>query len=471
MVTFRRFLQRKFVRDTLALQVSKLISVGISFVSSVLIARLMGPGAYGEWALVASFVAIWQSFNLTGIGPSTVTRLSAAVGANNADEALNLMAFYIKIAAMWAAICFALLLLLGTPLASWLYSHEVTLLSTPRLPVMFKIPEPRIGTLAAIYTLVLLPDAIYNLVVIALQSRRSMRIAAVLENINLVLLAGCVVAALIASPTAPGMLAGRLIYSYTTMFLSLWLYRRERTKGILPYPAFTTILARARTIALRPYWRFGFAIALDRNIANFFMQIPMQIVGIFAGKEAAGYLQLALKAMQLPNTLTSAIFDNMQTVVPQAIGRRDYANLWRNFNRVIGALTIGAIGFYGLLVILVMAIGEPIAAFIYGNSWLPAVPLLPVIAVYGAVTTVGGVFGPLYRALGLMRSAIIVKIAALIWGTAAGVILVQQMGALGGAWMVSITFAISIVFTAIVTLPVLRQHAVEHILVSRSEIV
>ena len=471
MVAFRRFLQRKFVRDTLALQVSKLVSVGISFVSSVLIARLMGPSEYGEWALVASFVAIWQSFNLTGIGPSTVTRLSAAVGAQNADEALNLMAFYVKIALLWAVTCFTFLLLLGTPIASWLYSYDVTLLSSPLLPIVFKVPEPRIGTLAAIYTLVLVPDAIYNLVVIALQSRRSMRIAAVLENVNLVMLAGCVVAALIVSPTAPGMLVGRLIYSYTTMLLSLWLYRRERTKAVLQYPTFGAIVSRARSVPIRPYWRFGFAIALDRNIANFFVQIPMQIVGIFAGKEAAGYLQLALKAMQLPNTLTSAIFDNMQTVVPQAIGRRDYANLWRNFNRVIGALTIGAIAFYGLLVLSVMAFGEPIAAFLYGDAWLPAVPLLPAIAVYGAVTTVGGVFGPLYRALGLMRSAIMVKIAALILGTGIGILLVQQMGALGGAWMVSITFALSIAFTAFVTLPVLHQHAVEHILVSRSEIV
>lgn len=471
MVAFRRFLQRKFVRDTLALQVSKLVSVGISFVSSVLIARLMGPSAYGEWALVASFVAIWQSFNLTGIGPSTVTRLSAAVGAKNADEVLNLMGFYVKIAFIWAALCFAFLLLFGAPLASWLYSYDVTLLSTPLLPVTYKIPEPRIGTLAAIYTLVLLPDSLYNLVVIALQSRRSMQIAAVLENVNLMLLAACVVAALVVSPTAPGMLAGRLMYSYSTMFLALWLYRRERTVGELHYPILSAIINRGRTVPIRPYWRFGFAIALDRNIAAFFVQIPMQIVGIFAGKEAAGYLQLALKAMQLPNTLTSAVFDNMQTVVPQAIGRRDYANLWRNFNRVIGVLAIGAVGFYSLLVLLVLLVGEPIAAFLYGNAWIPAVPLLPAIAVYGAVTTVGGVFGPLYRALGLMRSAIIVKIAALIVGSAVGIVLVQQMGALGGAWMVSITFTLSITFTAIITLPVLRQHAVEHIFVRGSEIV
>jgi O-antigen/teichoic acid export membrane protein len=470
-VAFRRFLQRKFVRDALALQVSKLFSVGISFVSSVVIARLMGPSAYGEWALVASFVAIWQSFNLTGIGPSTVTRLSAAVGAQDADESLNLMAFYIKIAALWGITCFTFLALFGTPLASRLYSHEVTLLSLPLLPVTFTIPEPLIGTLAAIYTLVLIPDAIYNLVVIALQSRRSMRIAAVLENVNLIMLAVCVVAALIINPTAIGMLAGRLIYSYTTAFLSLWLYRRERTTGILPYPAFNAIIARARTVPIRPYWRFGFAIALDKNISNFFVQMPLQLVGILAGKEAAGYLQLAFRAMQLPNTLTSAIFDNMQTVVPQAIGRRDYANLWGNFNRVIGVLAVGAVGFYGLLVILILMIGAPVAAFLYGNDWLPAVPLLPVLAVYGAVTMVGGVFGPLYRALRLMRAAILVKIVALIIGIVVAIVLIQQMNALGGAWTVSITFTLSILLTALVTLPVLRQRAAEQLLVSESEIV
>lgn len=455
----RRLLRRKFVRDTLALQVSKIVSTGVSFISSVLVVRLMAPSAFGEWALAASFMAMWNSLNLTGIGPSTATRLAAAVGAQQPEQVLNLMAFYVRVALMWAAFSIAALALIGPPLASRLYSVEISLLSASFFRVTLHQPEPGVGVIAALFAWVLIPDAFYNLALIALQSRRSMQIAAVLENINGLMLAGCVVAALLVSPTAPGMLAGRLIYSYSTMLLAFAFYRRERTRGSILYPPLLAILKRARSVPLGPYWRFGFAIALDRSIANFFVQIPLQLVGIFAGKEAAGYLGLAMRAINLPNTLASAVFDNMQTVVPQAIGRRDYANLYRNFNRVILVLTVGAAGFYGVMVILVHAIGPAVAGFLYGDSWLPAVPLLAIIALYGAATTVGGVFGPLYRSLELVWQAVAVKIVALAVGAPAGWWLVQQWGAAGGAWTIGLIFSVSSALTAFISLPMLRRRA------------
>lgn len=455
----RRLLRRKFVRDTLALQISKIVSAGVSFAASVVVVRLMQPSAFGEWALAASFMAMWQSFNLTGIGPSTVTRLAAAVGAQQPEQVLNLMAFYVRVALMWAAFSIAALALIGPPLASRLYTVETALLSASFFPMTLHQPEPAVGVIAALFAWALIPDAFYNLALIALQSRRSMQIAAVLENINGFMLAGCVVAALLVSPTAQGMLVGRLIYSYTTMLLALALYYRERTQGSILYPPLMTILKRARSVPLGPYWRFGFAIALDRSIANFFVQIPLQLVGIFAGREAAGYLGLAMRAINLPNTLASAIFDNMQTVVPQAIGRRDYANLYRNFNRVIFVLAVGAVGFYGAMVILVHAIGPAVARLLYGDSWLPAVPLLAIIALYGAVTTVGGVLGPLYRALELVWQAAAVKAVALAIGLPLGWWLVQRWGAAGGAWTIGLIFSVSIALTAFIALPVLRRRA------------
>ncbi len=47
----------------------------------------------------------------------------------------------------------------------------------------------------------------------------------------------------------------------------------------------------------RPYWRFGVANAIDKNIAQLFTQIPLQLVGIFAGARAVGYLSLAMSGI------------------------------------------------------------------------------------------------------------------------------------------------------------------------------
>lgn len=454
-------LRRKFVRDTLVLQAGKILNVAISFAASVIVARLMQPTAYGEWALTASFFGIWQSLNVTGVSISTVTRLSAAVGSRDSSEILNLLAFYVRVSLIWAVVCFALIAVLGAPLAGRMYTREVTLLSPEWFPVVLTAPEPTIGVMAAVFSLSLFPDALYALVIITLQSRRLMRASAVIENINQVMLTACIIGALLISPTLPGMIVGRLVYSVSTMIVGLWVYRRQRNAGTVSFPFMRQIFAQARTIAVRPYFRFGFVISLDRSAASLFVQIAMQFVGVFAGKDAAGYLQLAMKAMQLPNTLTSAIFDNMQTVVPQAVGRRDFRRLWLNFNRVLLTLTFGSIAFYGAVIVFALTLGMVVVPLLYGNEWIPAVPLLAVLAVYGAVTTVGGVFGPLYRALDLVGRAAAVKVIALILSVLPGLWLVRELGAGGGAWMISLIYTISVALTAAITLPELRRRAQE----------
>ena len=279
---------------------------------------------------------------------------------------------------------------MGVPLASRLYTQEFALPGG----VTMTQPDSRIGVMAALYAWVLIPDGFYNMIVIALQSRREMRLVALLMDVNALILAVCVVGALVISPTLGGMVAGRLAYSFASMLLALWLYARAREGGSFPFPPMGAILAHARRVALRPYWRFGVVIALDRSVSNLFIQVPVQLVGIFTGTEAAGYLQLALRAAQLTNHLTSALFDNLQAVVPQAVGRGDYARLWRSFNRVLLILIAGAAVFYAVTALAVLAFGDVIVPLLYGADWLPALPLLAVIMVFGAVAIALGLIKP-----------------------------------------------------------------------------
>ncbi len=455
----RQLLRRKFVQDTLALQIGSVVKVAVNFVSSVLIARLMGPTAYGEWALTASYFAIWQSFNLTGIGPSTMTRLSAAVGANDSDEALNLLAFYVRVVLMWAIPCILLMTFIGIPLASRLYTESISPFALGTFPETFNQPHSIIGIMAAVYAWVLIPDGLYNLVITALQSRREMRTIAILQDINAVILALSVIIALIISPTLPSMVFGRLAYSIISMVIALYVYARERKSHKFVYPPIKRVITHVRHVPVRPYWRFGFAIALDRNVANLFFQMPMQLMGIFVGTEAAGYLQLALRAIQLPNNLTSAIFDNMQAVIPEYVGRGNYRALLRNFNRALLVLVAGSVAFYSLTALFVVSIGPWIVPLLYGSEWLPALPYIGALCLFGAVTTVGGIFGPLYRALNLVTPAMFAKLLVLIVGIVPGIWLVEQASGLGGAWLISLLFTASVLLTALITLPVLRQRA------------
>jgi O-antigen/teichoic acid export membrane protein len=212
-------------------------------------------------------------------------------------------------------------------------------------------------------------------------------------------------------------------------------------------------------VSVRPYWRFGVANALDKNVGGLFMEIPTQLVGILSGNAQAGFLEAGFKGIMLVYQLTSAVFDNMQAVVPQAVGRGDYAGLWRNFRRVLAVLIVGAVGFYGVFAVAAYFYAPLVVTAIYGEEYSQVAPLIPVVAIYGAVVTIGGIFGPLYRALRLMRRAIVVKIITLLLVFLPGMWLVQQTGALGGAWMINILYIVSVALTALVCLPELRQRA------------
>jgi hypothetical protein len=103
-----------------------------------------------------------------------------------------------------------------------------------------------------------------------------------------------------------------------------------------------------------------------------------------------------------------------------------------------------------------------------GDSWERAVPALMALAVYGVVTTAGGIFGPLYRALNRVGWAVAAKGIALVLvlppsyellRMIGGIAQINQgeVGALGGAWMINGLYLISIGLTALFTLPALYR--------------
>ncbi len=322
----RQFLSSKFIQDTLTLQVGKVSMIVLSLISSLLVWRLMGPQRYGVFALAQSFLVIWQSLDLTGVGTSTSVRLAIAIGARDESAILDLMAFYVKVVVLFNAGLALLIALLGTPVAALLYNGDTSIVG---LAVWLAI-----GAVA---------DSLYGLVTISLQSRRSMRSLALMQNANQFILTACMIAAVLISPTPESLVAGRVVYSYSTLLLAFVVYLRLRTHGAVAYPPLGAIFRRARTVSPRPYWRFGVANAIDKNLGQLFTQIPIQLVGIFAGARAVGYLNLALSGIMQASVFTSAVLDNMQAVVPQAVGRGDYAGLWRNFRRVVIVLALGGI--------------------------------------------------------------------------------------------------------------------------------
>lgn len=458
----RGLIERKFIQDTLALQAGKIGALFFSLISSLLVFRIMGAAAFGVFGWAQTFLGLWLALDLTGIGPSTTTRLAMAIGARDESEILNLMAFYVQVTLTFTVGLTALIIVVSPALTGALYGDR------------------HIGELAALLAVTLIADDFYLLVTNALQARRSMKTLAVLQNVNQIVLTGCNIAAVLISPTPEALVIARIVYSYTTLGMALVVYYRARTRGEVVYPSLSAVFARARVLSPRPYWRFGVANALDKNITGLFAQVPTQIVGVVGGSAAVGYLSLALSGVAQASILAGAVFDNMQAVVPQMVGRGDYAGLRRNFLRVLLALIAGSVILYGGVALIAPLLIPPIL----GSEWVPAIPALTVLCLFGVITGFGGVFGGLYRSLGLVTKIVAAKIFTLAVMLPLGTLLLvantqtalhtvgtlatrvipadyftRQPAAVGGAITIVGIFALSVGLTALITLPVLEKKA------------
>ncbi|MGQ9907797.1 MAG: oligosaccharide flippase family protein [Candidatus Flexifilum sp.] len=440
----RAALGRKFVRDTLALQIAKILVAGIGALSALVVFRLLGPTALGIFGLAQSLLSLIGSLDLTGLGPSTLTRLGIAIGARDHTDILDLMAFYVKLNLLINAAILIVLLAAGGPIALLVQG------------------DAHIGVLAAGLAFGAIADGLYNLIVMALQARRSMHALAALQVVNQAVLSLLLIAAAISGETAEALVLARIVYSYTTLAIASGWYLRLRERHEVAYPPVRAIFRRAVTVPVRPYLRFGVANAVDRSIANLFIQIPIQLVGVFGGPTAVGYLDLAMSGIEQARILLLGITENIAAIIPQAVGRKDFRTLWRDFRRMAPALLVGSAVYYAAV-----AAAAPLLVVLFvGEEWIAAIPVIFALAVFGAVTTTGSIFGPLYRALDQMRAAIAVKLVALAIAIPLGAALLialtdaggddAQRAAIGGGAVISLIYCISVSLTAVVTLRRLR---------------
>ncbi|MDX2162341.1 MAG: oligosaccharide flippase family protein [bacterium] len=463
----RRLLSRRFVQDTLILQLSKALNTALSAAGVLILWRLMPPEQFGIFALAESLLALWAQLDFTGAGQAMYTRLGVALGGRDAQTALDVMAAYVRIGMTISIGIAVLVIVFGVPTAQFVQGSA------------------QVGRLAGGLAVAWVLEVLYQFVMSAFGAARQMRTISALALVNQVVLTGCVIGALLIAPTPELLVAGRVLYAVITLALALYLYRRIRERAGLP--ALKAVARRIPSVRLAGYWRFGVANAIDKNAGSLFVQIPTQVAGIIGGAAAAGYLNLALRGIANAGILTAAIFENVEAVIPQAVGRGDFALLRRNLWRVIAVLGVGGISVFGGLVIVAPYLIPPIL----GAEWTPAVAPLSVLAFYGALAAVGGIFGPLYRAFNRMRSALIAKgiaLAVMIPLALAAVSRADDTALMGvprlnafigavrladpfaavdasviGAWLITLAFAISISLTAAVMFTVLRsQPSIRH---------
>jgi PST family polysaccharide transporter len=141
----------------------------------------------------------------------------------------------------------------------------------------------------------------------------------------------------------------------------------------------------------------GFGLNLTGfNIFNYFARhADNLIIGIFLGPVALGYYALAYKLMLLPR-------DSVTNVVARVL-LPAFSRMQDDDERLAKAYlrTCGAIAFVTFPMMAGLAVvARPFVEVVLGEKWLPAVPLIWILAVFGALQAVTVVRGHLFLAKG-----------------------------------------------------------------------
>ncbi len=430
----KRLGRSKFVRDTVTLQAGSLALTAIGAASFVVVARGLGREAYGVYQLVLNSYGLLMTLNLTGLGPSTITRLAEAIGAGDRDRVRDQMAFFVQVSLAVAVLALAAAALFG-----------------PLLAV-----NPLISDLLLVYMLTLFLLPWHHLLLLVLQALRIMHGYTLLDNAGNLIEAVLKIAVVLLGWGAAGVIGALVATAAVKAVGSLILYRRLQRQRPELLPTVGEVLGAARRNSPRPHWQLGFLLAVDKNVAALYTLLPVQALAMISGEAAAGFLRLGLHALSYVNMLFNGILTNLESRLPALAGQGDYTRLADNVRRVLRYLIPIAAVMYGGFALL-----APLVAPILGEEYVPAIPVIRVLCLFGLVTGIGGVFGPLYRTLRVMRGILAIKIGALVAMLAPGFWLIASYGEVGGAWAIVLIYVLSVGLTIALIWPRLRRLAAE----------
>jgi len=174
-------------------------------------------------------------------------------------------------------------------------------------------------------------------------------------------------------------------------------------------------------------------------------QLPLLVVGGYAGPAAAGGFRLA---MQLANALSKVATLLTRAAFPELVRQvRDTSA--DQLGRLIGRVTLGSALGAGAVMVLVILLGRNLLTLIGGPQFGPAYVLLLWLAGGACVELAAVSFEPILQALNKAGSAIIARGSAVVLQFAAMIFLLPAWGALGAAVSVMMGAVFAFVFLSL----------------------
>lgn len=173
-------------------------------------------------------------------------------------------------------------------------------------------------------------------------------------------------------------LISKLIFGLSLLALSSWRLRFEVSVRIMR--------------ELFSYGKYIWAFAIISAIGN---QLDKAIIGRYFGASNLGYYTIAFKLCALPTSLISKVLNQVTFPV--------FSKLQSNRDRLKNAL-VEALSNVSIIVLPMamglVAISASLILTLYGKKWLPAIPIINILAFHGMLLSIASINGPVIKAIG-----------------------------------------------------------------------
>ena len=204
------------------------------------------------------------------------------------------------------------------------------------------------------------------------------------------------------------------------------------------FPKLLHLLSSVARADVKKYFGFTFWVALDRNMGNIFMALPVILTGVYVTVSEVSFFKLAFGYTNLVLSLLGPISVLLNVEFPK-IQVQDEGQLYRNFKKV----SLYSLGLSVLLTIGAAIVSPFVFKILYGESYVPSIKYIFGLVAYGSLFGIGVGLGPMWRAIDKVKVSILINSVILVAGIPVGLWLIKNYGLWGSVIMVTIWFSVS----------------------------
>ena len=403
-------LKEKTISGMLWSSVGKFGTMGLQFISNLVLARLLMPSDYGIIGMLHVFIAVSSIFVTAGFG-------SALIQKKNPTHIDYTSVFYWNLAA--AFFFYGILFFCGPAIARFYSMDELC-------------------AVLRVQSLSLIIQAFST--VQSNQLQKQLRFKELSIRNIVAMLIGTTVAIVMAflGYGVWSLVASSLVSSFAGVLL---LWRMSSWRPTLEFS----------WQSLKELFSFGGLIALSSFVETVYGNIMSLILGKGYSPESLGYYTQARKLEQIPTEALGSVVNQVSFPVFSALQDNKEKLLYGVRKNIKSLMFLNA-----PLMFLFIVIAEPIITFLYGSKWLTSIPYFRILCIGGMVYTLNQLNVNVIKSLGEGKVYFFTQLTKRVLSLMmiVGSVFIGKLGTIDGAkalvWAFALSFYLNIIINAFV---------------------